>query len=376
MKTIKLKSGARVTIEILKKSVAEESVSPQFEMSQSRKGLIPQKEEEEFLARRAVKAVERGIKIIDLGFLLGSPKFDLPLSVIPSLGSVLTAEPSQADYEARDSFIFTYGEPADYDSIFAPITPDTVNNYKMFVDNSSGYNPQIMNDFEGWEDDNVIILPEEAFNGDTFYIYTDATRDARPFNYFNLKGTNRNRATKSYASAGEDEGGVNLAKPFTVYWLPNLLRSMSTLGWYPSTGVSRFHALNLFFAVMPRAVFLEPDDPQYGYHFNRRWDRADDLTTYSNAWEAFLLEYNLPNARAFIVDGFTYTALPTAADYLPSGGIFPIPPSVPDSTPGGVEGSAIQFYGLRLNTSTLPDVMLLAIIKQGDDYFYIWSDLL
>lgn len=344
-----LKKGENAIIEILSESESHSS-------NLRKKGLISRRRTEDYLPRRKPKT--SGLKFYDLGYIQGEPYFDLPFSSLPTLENNF-ASPVRAvnrdDYEARDSFLFDFTPPEDYAATFSQIIKTQGTIYDLRV--SNGVTTFILNSSsDKWNDQNLIVLDASFFSQSVFEIICPN----QFFHSFKLKGTGRNKITTVFDFNADDFTTFIPTKTMTIYLLPELIFSVGqAINGTPN------YRLNYFYTIFNRAMFFNLMDDFYGYEINGTWTgNPSDSTNYLKAWQATLVQKAKTSARAFN-NSFANPNIVNMnlSDYPPA--YYTTPPAVPS---GGGFLTAVM-----ANATPVPNEALLAIIKQGSQYYYIWK---
>lgn len=354
-KELKLKPGEEIEIFIRRLKKREKIGNAPVK----RGGIIDPFSRDEFLPRRLKTST--GIIFYDLGQLAGDAYIDNPYTITPdvvynSFGSNLNvgAVPVLSDYRAREAVFIDNLETLEDD-------------YRKLQTNDAdplgigilGAGVSVNSSNPNWKNSGLVLSDEELSNAN-FGIGSPV------YNYsFRLRGDFVYPITSEPdfdAARVEFTPGKN-----DIYFLLPEIRFVYALN---SQGSNPEHLqyLNYFYRALPRTPAVDPSNPFYGTVLagSKQWFSGNSESAYNNARNSALVARALPNARLFeavgSADSYAWTPGNSPADFdNPAySSLYPVYPS----------GNFAHSNFIQLGA---PEKILLAIIKQGENYFFVWN---
>lgn len=189
------------------------------------------------------------------------------------------------------------------------------------------------------------------------------------FNYtFRVRGDSINHITAIYDPLAEAVE-FNPTNSDVYFLLPSIYFTYGSNS-APSGSITYVQYLNWFFWQRPRNIFVDPENEFYSYQINQNWFNGESLSDYEAAYEGGVVMRSLEGARMFETHGSGTNWLwehDTPAENFNNAAYSSLYEVYPDG----------DFLLTNFVQSPLPEDfrILLAIIRQGENYFYVWSNI-
>lgn len=373
-KTFKVKPGEEIDIFIRRRRQDAERIIPY----KKKRGIIDPFSRDEFLPRRLSSASY--IRFFDLGQLAGEVFVDNPHTITPgvvydSLSSnfdVAGTGPTEADYRAREAIFVDNLATIEEDYRELKPTSATPLNIGILGDDGLGGNTTLA----------YLIATEPRFTNQGLSLSPTVLANSRfgvgspVYNYsFRVAGEFKNHITATY----DPEASAAAFTPTNTdvyYLLPSLYFVFASNS--DGAGVEHAQYLNYFYRSVPRAPLVDPLNEFYPFSVpgSKQWFKVNanpaltTLAAYNSALTAAQIARGLPGARLYDVTG-------SGSSYAWTPGVNPVNydnPAYSSLYPIYPDGSFAQS---SFNILARPDEfrILLAIIRQGENYFYVWSNI-
>lgn len=364
-KNIIVPAGTRIIIEL--NSVSRNPLSFAPRPSSLGKGIIKTRRPNDYLPRRK-KRTNGFIQFYDLGQFVSEESWqDLDFKVMPDMNLEFN-NPSfgrdleLSDYQSLDDLI-TETPLADFETHFRKIekTPGVDFQFGVFGSDFSYSFGDIVD--TKWTTAGLELSDAELADSQLSF---DCGYPI--FQSFILTGDSKNKITSVY-DAGSDAVAFTPGETDKYFLVPALLATYGAAETTDlTTGFDVNYYLNYFYRLFPRAGFAAGQFGS-GSAVYTRFPVTNTLFYYNDAYTQSLIHRAFPGARA---KKFTFTGFGVgdysdydAADFPPAD-VFPTPPAMPDTS-----------EAIRLNANFIqqdaPEGSLLAIIKQGENWFYVWK---
>jgi len=354
-KKFTISPGGKVIIEIGRPT---ETRKP-FTGHLSAKGLIQSRREDDYLPRRL--KVLGGINFYDLGQILSAGVFvDLAFNVTPTItqvnGFLESGAPTLADYKNLTDLILTVG------------AANLAANYRKFdLDRGGYFNPVIIADAEtiflatapAWTAEGL-KLTETQLAADDFTI----AQGNEIFSQIKLVGSGKNKITALYDYAAAAVA-FTPGKSDIYFFVPLLMRLTST-GSYTESGTQTRISLIGDIRPMPRVPLLDAASEHYKKTFNNS-SSLNDPSDAKYLEVLRIIRLIKEAATGQVSRKATYNGI-FWSYASQSQGVYPNEPPF-----GSLTRPASAFL-IGAGFSSFPVAgSLAAIIKQGEDLFYVWS---
>lgn len=357
-KKFTLKPGGKLIIEINR---AAEPKKQNFAGHLSPKGLIKTRREDEYLPRRLKKS--SFIQFYDLGLFYNSEdgfaEADFQRESTYTLDSGLgvnRSHPTDAQHQELVDYVMSVGvenlettyyrQGVDYSYFFRVFI--TCDDFFLETDPTA----------EHWSEEGLKLTDEQLSSANLTFQPSWTT--AMPVK---VKGTGKNKITASYDSGAPDVGFVP-GKSDKYFFLPRLATpTASTLLNSPASNDS----LISNHRVTPRLPFVFPDEPTFHLPPVQQW--ADDLGQ---------IEFEKAKKLAALVNDAAFNIRVIRRTQVSPGVVETSsidPASFPRADHFGASPSADAFSleASFLATDDPPAGTLIAVIKQGSKFFYVWK---
>lgn len=364
-KTFKVHPGEEIEISIRRRRKDAENILG----SRRRRGIIDPFARDEFLPRRLTN--ETGILFYDLGQLAGDDYTDNPHTITPDVVYTNTSSnlnaataPVIADYRTREAIFID--NLATLEEDYRKLQKNDSEPLGVAVLGSGGATLSSLNLANpDWTNNGLKLTPEQLADssfgiGSPVYNYT-----------FRVNGPFVNPITAEPDPDADIVAFTPGAKD--IYFLLPCFYSVNALNSKDSSA-TYLQYLNYFYRGLPRSVAVDPTNEFYGTALagSKQWFKTHinpALTTfaaYNNAYNSARVARQLPGARMFEANGSGVTwnwveeTPPINFDNSTYSSLYPV------YADGDYEHSNFTQLA-RL------DSILLAIIKQEGDYFFVWN---
>lgn len=365
-KKISVRPGANVKIEISKKRSSGSRATKAIPLT--KKGIIRPRRTPDYLPRR----LKKGLRFFDLGRLANGDDISFvnsPVFSTSNMGEpVPIPQPELGHFIERDTFLFNLVEDNNFESVFYEIKQPDGDLYYLTIGTDETFTDfEILNSASNlWKPHGVTKPALVSFfhttnNEGESNEYRDDLFDEIRF------GDEFTKVTSVYDFSAETVTGFQIAAADLIFYLPTLA-TVTAESTFVLGGLLRQRYLNYDFRFGLRDFYIADQNPTVNPAYSDA-DQFDPIEDYENTYAAIQIHAALPFARCFerhyadeesedtiwetIENPFDITSDP------------PFTATYPDSNPYSVKCEYLN-YGAVTGT-------LLAIVKRGNNLFYIWQ---